>query len=126
MDWTCKLWDLKRSTPLLYTFEHFQDYVYDARWSPVHPGVFAAGDGTGTLTLWNLNEDTEVPYASIQIGDKALNRLRWSHDGRRLAVGDSQGVVTGAGGKGGSSRKGHGKTTGKTMEEKLEFFRSSD
>ena len=59
IDWTVKLWSLKENKPL-YSFEDNGDYVYDAAWSPIHPALFAAVDGTGRLDLWNLNKDTEV------------------------------------------------------------------
>lgn len=34
--------------------------MYDAMWSPTHPGLFACVDLAGRLDLWNLNNDTEV------------------------------------------------------------------
>uniref|UniRef100_S4RA27 Dynein, cytoplasmic 1, intermediate chain 2a n=1 Tax=Petromyzon marinus TaxID=7757 RepID=S4RA27_PETMA len=90
-DWTIKLWTTKNNKPL-YSFEDNSDYVYDVMWSPVHPSLFASVDGMGRLDLWNLNSDTEVPAASVTIdGCPALNRVRWTHSGRELAVGDSEG-----------------------------------
>uniref|UniRef100_A0A8C6Q056 Dynein cytoplasmic 1 intermediate chain 1 n=1 Tax=Nothobranchius furzeri TaxID=105023 RepID=A0A8C6Q056_NOTFU len=92
-DWTVKLWSTKHNKPL-YSFEDNADYVYDVMWSPVHPATFAAVDGMGRLDLWNLNNDTEVPAASVTIeGASALNRVRWSSGGREVAVGDSEGRV---------------------------------
>ena len=44
----------------LHSFEDNSDYVYDVRWSPVHPALFATVDGMGRLDLWNLNNDAEV------------------------------------------------------------------
>ncbi|KAM6959439.1 dynein cytoplasmic 1 intermediate chain 1a isoform 3-T3 [Aplochiton taeniatus] len=92
-DWTLKLWSTKHNKPL-YSFEDNADYVYDVMWSPVHPALFAAVDGMGRLDLWNLNNDTEVPTASVTIeGASALNRVRWSSGGKEVAVGDSEGRV---------------------------------
>uniref|UniRef100_A0A7N6FJU4 Dynein cytoplasmic 1 intermediate chain 1 n=1 Tax=Anabas testudineus TaxID=64144 RepID=A0A7N6FJU4_ANATE len=92
-DWTVKLWSTKHNKPL-YSFEDNADYVYDVMWSPVHPAMFAAVDGMGRLDLWNLNNDTEVPTASVTIeGASALNRVRWSSGGKEVAVGDSEGRV---------------------------------
>ncbi|XP_078146431.1 dynein cytoplasmic 1 intermediate chain 1a isoform X3 [Centroberyx gerrardi] len=92
-DWTVKLWSTKHNKPL-YSFEDNADYVYDVMWSPVHPALFAAVDGMGRLDLWNLNNDTEVPTASVTIeGTSALNRVRWSSGGKEVAVGDSEGRV---------------------------------
>ncbi|XP_052325910.1 cytoplasmic dynein 1 intermediate chain 1-like isoform X4 [Oncorhynchus masou masou] len=90
-DWTVKLWSTKHNKPL-YSFEDNADYVYDVMWSPVHPALFAAVDGMGRLDLWNLNNDTEVPTASVTIeGACALNRVRWGSAGKEVAVGDSEG-----------------------------------
>ncbi|XP_041117806.1 cytoplasmic dynein 1 intermediate chain 2 isoform X9 [Polyodon spathula] len=92
-DWTVKLWTTKNNKPL-YSFEDNSDYVYDIMWSPAHPALFACVDGVGRLDLWNLNNDTEVPTASITVeGNPALNRVRWAHSGREIAVGDSDGQI---------------------------------
>ncbi|XP_043073733.1 cytoplasmic dynein 1 intermediate chain 1 isoform X2 [Puntigrus tetrazona] len=92
-DWTVKLWSTKQNKPL-YSFEDNADYVYDVMWSPVHPSLFAAVDGMGRLDLWNLNNDTEVPTASVTVeGAPALNRVRWASGGKEVAVGDSEGRV---------------------------------
>ncbi|MGH0150861.1 UNVERIFIED_CONTAM: hypothetical protein FKN15_022083 [Acipenser sinensis] len=92
-DWTVKLWTTKHNKPL-YSFEDNADYVYDVMWSPVHPALFACVDGMGRLDLWNLNNDTEVPTASVTIeGASALNRVRWAATGKEVAVGDSEGRV---------------------------------
>ncbi|XP_069562155.1 cytoplasmic dynein 1 intermediate chain 2-like isoform X3 [Brachyistius frenatus] len=92
-DWTVKLWSTKSTRPL-YSFEDSCDYVYDAMWSPTHPALFACVDLAGRLDLWNLNNDTEVPTASVCVdGASALNRVRWSHTGKEIATGDSEGQV---------------------------------
>ncbi|XP_061827610.2 dynein, cytoplasmic 1, intermediate chain 2a isoform X3 [Nerophis lumbriciformis] len=92
-DWTVKLWSTKNNKPL-YSFEDNSDYVYDVMWSPTHPALFACVDGVGHLDLWNLNDDTEVPTASVTVdGNPALNRIRWAQSGREIAVGDSDGQV---------------------------------
>ncbi|XP_049453783.1 cytoplasmic dynein 1 intermediate chain 2-like isoform X3 [Epinephelus fuscoguttatus] len=92
-DWTVKLWSTKSTRPL-YSFEDSCDYVYDAMWSPTHPALFACVDLAGRLDLWNLNNDTEVPTASVFVeGAPALNRVRWAHSGKEIATGDSEGQV---------------------------------
>ena len=95
--------------------------MYDVQWSPIHPALFAAVDGTGRLDLWNLNNDTEVQiwtilfrlnarellppnlphFALLQVPTASthsesmtsLNRLRWTHSGHQIAVGDDDGHV---------------------------------
>uniref|UniRef100_A0AAR2KLB3 Dynein, cytoplasmic 1, intermediate chain 2b n=1 Tax=Pygocentrus nattereri TaxID=42514 RepID=A0AAR2KLB3_PYGNA len=92
-DWTVKLWSTRNTKPL-YSFEDNSDYVYDVMWSPAHPALFACVDGVGHLDLWNLNNETEVPTASVTVeGSPALNRVRWANSGREVAVGDSEGQV---------------------------------
>ena len=68
--------------------------MYDCAWSPQHPALFAAVDGTGRLDLWNLNKDTEVASASVTVeGGAALNRVTWTQSGLHVAAGDDQGKV---------------------------------
>uniref|UniRef100_A0ABM0MRW1 Cytoplasmic dynein 1 intermediate chain 2-like n=1 Tax=Saccoglossus kowalevskii TaxID=10224 RepID=A0ABM0MRW1_SACKO len=92
-DWTVKLWSLKQQKPL-YSFEDHSDYVYDVKWSPIHPALFAAVDGMGRLDLWNLNNDTEVPTAGIVLDTQpAINRIRWAQSGHQIAAGDADGKI---------------------------------
>jgi len=92
-DWTVKLWSLRDTRPLL-SLEDNADYVCDVRWSPVHPAVFAAVDGTGRLDVWNLNSDTEVPAATTVIdGATAVNKCRWNATGTVIAGGDTTGRI---------------------------------
>jgi len=92
-DWTCKLWNQKVPSKPTYSFEDAGDYVYDVRWCPTHPAVFASADGTGCMSLWNLNEETEIPIIQTNVGTRALNRLKWSKDGKKILVGDSAGAL---------------------------------
>ncbi len=92
-DWTLKLWSSKESKPL-YSFEDNCDYLYDVRWSPTHPALFASVDGMGRIDLWNLNNDTELPTATTTIdGNPALNRIIWSTSGHQVVVGDDMGKI---------------------------------
>ncbi|XP_053211440.1 cytoplasmic dynein 1 intermediate chain 2-like isoform X10 [Panonychus citri] len=95
IDWTVKLWSMKDKTGKpLYSFEDNCDYVYDVRWSPVHPALFATVDGMGRIDVWNLNNDTELPTATVALdGSPALNRVMWTPSGNQLAIGDDNGKV---------------------------------
>ena len=96
MDWTVKLWCPNTKLEPVLTFESAQEYVYDAQWSPTHPSIFASCDGEGYVDIWNINANTEMPIVRKQVNENGspLNSLRWSRDGRRIAVGDSNGFVT--------------------------------
>lgn len=92
-DWTVKLWSVKETKPL-YSFEDNNDYVFDVKWSPIHPALFATVDITGRIDLWNLNNDTELPTASTVVeGNTALNKLVWSPSGNQLYAGDHEGKI---------------------------------
>lgn len=69
---------LQSSRPL-YSFEDNGDYVYDVEWSPIHPAMFAAVDGTGRLDLWNLNNDTEVRRPSKLVNKNIKNKQKEKH-----------------------------------------------
>jgi len=124
VDWSVKLWKVRppaatgataaashsgaaqNVTPVLDIAR--EDLVYDARWSPVKPSVFALVDGAGSLEVWDINVDVEVPVQSIKpsggkgnmpVGpgymNRSLNKLAWErNEGRRVAVGGMDGVVT--------------------------------
>lgn len=93
IDWTVKLWSMKEQKPL-HSFEDNSDYIYDVSWSPIHPALFCTVDGMGRVDLWNINTDTEVPSASVQVeGGVALNRCRWHASGHQIAVGDDMGKI---------------------------------
>ena len=95
-DWTVKLWSYRDTTKPLKTFDNAQDYVYDVKWSPINPAVFATADGIGNLEIWHLNKNLEEPYTKLAIGEgkTAINKIEWSGDGKHIAVGSSDGQVT--------------------------------
>ena len=83
-----------KETKPLYSFEDNNDYVFDVKWSPIHPALFATVDITGRIDLWNLNNDTELPTASTVVeGNTALNKLVWSPSGNQLYAGDHEGKI---------------------------------
>jgi dynein intermediate chain len=136
MDWTVKLWRIRASsstaasaaapssatfvsalpgagatnTQEIYPVMEFarEDVVYDARWSPSRPGAFALVDGAGSVEIWDLMDETEVPIAKASpsankkiVGlagsyvPKGLNKVSWEEkDGKKLAVGGAGGLVT--------------------------------
>jgi dynein intermediate chain len=93
-DWSIKLWYPKIRTDPLMTFEASQEYIYDVQWSPVHPAVFASCDGDGALDVWNINQNHEAPVSHKKTGGIPLNSIKWSHDGKKIAVGDAEGFLS--------------------------------
>lgn len=89
-----------------------EDLIYDARWSPVRPGIFACVDGSGSLEMWDINTDVEVPVAKAKPSNSwstkssgashlrdgesgSLSKCAWEpSEGKRIAVGGMDGVVS--------------------------------
>jgi len=94
IDWTVKLWYPKHRNEPIQTYEYSQEYIYDVQWSPVHPSVFATCDGDGFVDIWDINKDTESPQVRKKLRDEAINTIRWSEDGKKIAVGDSDGYLS--------------------------------
>ncbi|KAM0483077.1 hypothetical protein ACHAPX_002522 [Trichoderma viride] len=115
LDWSVKLWKVRAPaatstigagdgavSPLLDFVR--EDVVYDAKWSPVKPSVFALVDGAGWLEFWDIAIDTEEPVSRItpssrQDGrtmlSKSLNKVAWEpNDGKRIATGGIDGSLT--------------------------------
>ena len=91
-DWTTKLWSTSQSGEPLLTFNQSKDYVYTAKWHPTNPSIFATGDGSGYIDLWDLNRDREIPTFRYEL-KTAVNKLAWSYDGKKLAAGDINGHI---------------------------------
>ncbi|CAJ0846906.1 12757_t:CDS:10 [Entrophospora sp. SA101] len=103
VDWTVKLWKAKSITKPsmevqnifpIFSFEGADDYVYDVKWSPIHPALFGTVDGKGNFSIWNINADTEVPYVTTHCGNSALNKMEWDQEGRKAAIGSSDGHLS--------------------------------
>uniref|UniRef100_A0A6G1SLZ6 Cytoplasmic dynein 1 intermediate chain 1 n=1 Tax=Aceria tosichella TaxID=561515 RepID=A0A6G1SLZ6_9ACAR len=102
IDWTVKLWDTKESEPI-HSFESNGDYIYDVKWSPNNPALFATADGDGRVDIWNLANDSELPTASTHIEpmstadskalQPSLNKLIWTPTGNQVVVGDDVGRI---------------------------------
>ncbi|KAJ5491495.1 hypothetical protein N7539_003062 [Penicillium diatomitis] len=116
LDWSVKLWRVRPPattaaltsgmapaqvvSPILDIVR--DDVVYDARWSPHRPGVFSLVDGAGNVEIWDLYTDTEVPVVRTSpsrgpgaVPSRSLNKVAWEErEGRRLATGGLNGVVT--------------------------------
>lgn len=64
LDWTVRLWSVRDHHTPLHTFDDYSECVYGVDWSPIHPALFVAVDGSGRLDVWNLIEDIEVCWLS--------------------------------------------------------------
>jgi len=89
-DWTCRLWNQQAS---LCTFENSTDCIYDVKWCPTHPALFSSVDGSGNISIWNLNESVENPSFKSNLSKNALNSIEWSRDGKKVIAGDSAGCL---------------------------------
>lgn len=115
LDWSVKLWKVRAPAatstigsgdgtiaPLIDFVR--EDVVYDAKWSPVKPSVFALVDGAGLLEFWDIAVETEEPIAKISPSSrkdgrtmlsKSLNKVAWEpNEGKRLATGGIDGSLT--------------------------------
>jgi dynein intermediate chain len=119
-DWSVKLWRVRPAAssssaaaaalagPAATTVSPIldiarEDLVYDAKWAPHKPSVFACVTGSGDLEVFDLNYDFEVPIASAAptrgkhdiVPFKGLNKVAWEERrGSQIAVGGLDGVVT--------------------------------
>ena len=92
-DWTTRLWSTSRINEPLWIFDQSNDYIYTCKWHPINPSVFVTGDGAGFIDYWDLNREKE--YQIFRYDVKApVNKLNWSYDGKKLAVGDCDGKIS--------------------------------
>ena len=120
-DWSVKLWRVKPAASSSSTASSIvaggvapefvrpllnlgrEDLVYDAKWAPHKPSVFACVTGGGELEVFDLSYDLEVPIAKAApsrgkngvVPFKGLNKVVWEERrGSQLAIGGLDGMVT--------------------------------
>jgi dynein intermediate chain len=80
-----------------------EDLVYDAKWAPHKPSVFACVTGAGDLEVFDLNFDVEVPIAKASptrgkggtLLARGLNKCAWEEKrGGLIATGGLDSVVS--------------------------------
>lgn len=91
LDSTVKLWSTQQLQAPVLSFEPSNDYICDVRWSSTHPSLFAVADSSGHVSIWNICKDVEVAVIEAKVSDRAVNRLRWSADGKKIIIGDAGG-----------------------------------
>ena len=91
-DWTTRLWSMNHFNEPLITFDQSNDYIYSCKWHPHNPSLFATADGMGKIDFWDINKDKEVPIYTYNL-KKVINKISWSHDGKKLAAGDREGKI---------------------------------
>ena len=57
----------------------------------MHPSVFATASSNGSLGIWNLASSLDEPLTGsegivVDEMSRGLNKIKWSLDGRRIAV----------------------------------------
>jgi dynein intermediate chain len=124
LDWSVKLWRVKpaaQSSAAAVGATHAsthtvgaqavapvldiarEDLVYDAKWAPHKPSVFACVTGAGELEVFDLNFDIEVPIARASpsrgkggtLLARGLNKCAWEERrGGLIATGGLDSVVS--------------------------------
>ena len=92
-DWSTKIWNKQQPLEPLISLENSDNYVYCSKWSPTHPAILAMGDGNGYLDIMDLNKDIETPIVHCKLGEAAINKICWTEDGKRITLGDSNGII---------------------------------
>ena len=92
VDWTVKLYQ-KGLQKCLLSIDAYDEYVYDVKWSPNNPCLFACSDGDGNLDVWDIGKSIEAPYVRQNTSTKALNTLAWDNNGYRIATGNSASAI---------------------------------
>ena len=91
-DWRLGLWQPRAKKDPLFMYEADCE-IYDAQWSPVHPSVFATCNGNGQIDLWDISKETEEYRYRCEVDKRAINKIKWSNDGKRLISGNTNGTI---------------------------------
>lgn len=87
---------MKSALSITYLYNiSIKQLLLNIKRSPTNPCLFALASSNGKLGLWNLAQSFDQPLSGdgilLRTGEGtdqyALNKVQWSSDGRRLAVG---------------------------------------
>lgn len=101
-DWTIRLWLYRRGLGCmeLGNFDMMENgAVYDVKWSSQHATVFAAGDQSGTLSLFDVSGklggegQTEYQFKVPGSESVGISRVQWAPNSRYMCTGDTEGKV---------------------------------
>ena len=59
-DHLLKIFDIRKTKEELQTFRGHKKDVTTVAWHPVHEGIFASGDGGGSIMFWSVGAEKEV------------------------------------------------------------------
>lgn len=103
-DWTLRLWLLRRGLPCrqLATFDMIANgAVHDVKWSPQHATVFAAGDDSGVLGLFDVSGALSpgggrTGYQFNVPGSESvpISKVQWANNSRYVCAGDANGTLS--------------------------------
>ncbi|KPA77316.1 hypothetical protein ABB37_07203 [Leptomonas pyrrhocoris] len=96
-DGSCVAWFQRSAIPL----EGFSSAVTSVCWSPTKPGVLAAGDSGGMVTVWAVNVSIITPVATVSLreasrrtrGSATSDAVLWVVVGPSDAIGRSAGAA---------------------------------
>jgi len=95
-DWTVKLWEQARNSPLM-SFD-LNNQVGDVAWSPWSSTTFAACTSDGKLHVYDLNENKNEPMCEQKVVRKAkLTKIAFNlrgNDAPVILVGDDHACVS--------------------------------
>lgn len=95
-DGTIHLYNMLRLPRPLVFMEPSSSYLFDVKWSPARPLVFAAADGKGKIHIYDLGVNTITPVVSFQAsraGSAVVSIAFSSRDPSLLAAADDKGEV---------------------------------
>jgi dynein intermediate chain 1, axonemal len=91
-DWTCKLWDTAKQTPIM-TFD-LGASIGDLAWAPYSSTVFAVVTSDGKACIFDLSINKQSPICEQQITKKdKLTSVRFNSRDPILLIGDEKGLV---------------------------------
>ena len=76
-DHLLKIFDIRKTKEELQTFRGHKKDVTTVAWHPVHEGIFASGDGGGSIMFWSVGAEKEVGAIEAAHEGIGMFHIKW-------------------------------------------------
>eukprot|EP01138_Halocafeteria_seosinensis_P010261 gb/GECG01010479.1/.p1 GENE.gb/GECG01010479.1/~~gb/GECG01010479.1/.p1 ORF type:complete len:703 (+),score=87.34 gb/GECG01010479.1/:1-2109(+) len=94
IEWKIHIWSPGILEEPISSWELAHGPPTDVQWCPYNPSIFAVGDGSGRMHLFDVFQEDFSPFVTEKCSEHGITSIEWSQKRRQLYIGDNAGEVS--------------------------------